>query len=143
MPFSDLAKKAISEKETNELLESMDTDRDGKLTVDELIEGTFGAPMPDDVKLPEPTAEEKADEERIKKEKELEKEKFKVADKNKDGFLDKDELPAAFYPETHEGVLALTAAAALKARDTDGDGELSPAEFWHGEDPDDHDNEEL
>merc|ERR1719487_1298314 len=65
--------------------------------------------------------------------KELEKEKFKAADKDQSGLLSLQELPALFYPETHDGVLELTAAATLKAKDTDGNGELTPKEFWEGD----------
>lgn len=136
MDFAKQARHAIVAKETGALFDEMDSDKDGKVSLDELLDNTFGAPMPEDVKLPEPDAQQAAEEERIKKEKELEKQKFKLADKNGDGFLDQDELPAAFYPETHDGVLALTAAAALKSKDKDGDGELSPAEFWENEDED-------
>merc|ERR1719487_1178789 len=123
------------------LFENMDANKDGKISLEELLESNFGVPFPEG-EAPTPDAEQAAEDERIKKEKELEKEKFKLADKNGDGFLDKDELPAAFYPETHDGVLALTAAAALKSKDKDGDGELTPTEFWQNE-GDDINSEDL
>merc|ERR1712232_851068 len=58
------------------------------------------------------------------------RQKFKLADADGDGFLSKEELPATFYPELHEGVLALTAAESLKQKDKDGDGELSFEELF-------------
>jgi len=72
---------------------------------------------------------------------ELEKEKFKVADTNKDGFLSVEELPSLFYPETHDGVLEVTAKHTLDQKDKDGDGQLSQKEFWEGEVADGQDTE--
>merc|ERR1711924_362152 len=74
--------------------------------------------------------EEKEDKAEAAKQKELVTAKFHAADGNKDGFLDSEELPALFYPETHEAILEMTAAADLKPMDTNSDGQLTPKEFF-------------
>jgi len=58
------------------------------------------------------------------------KKKFKIADADFDGVLSKAEIPALFYPETHEGVLQIAAQHTLDQKDTDKDGLLSFKEFW-------------
>merc|ERR1712083_774504 len=70
---------------------------------------------------------------------ELEAAKFQVADENKDGRLSPNELPALFYPETHDGSLELTAKATMRQKDLNGDGLLTPKEFWDGDAVDDED----
>merc|ERR1719412_3086101 len=94
--------------------------RDGKLSLEELLKGMdqWGE------------GEDKQDAEAWNS---LETAKFKVADKSGDGFLDLEELPALFCPETHEGVLEITAEWTLDQKDTDKDRLLSPKEFWEGE----------
>merc|ERR1711957_803941 len=64
---------------------------------------------------------------------ELETAKFRAADQDGNSLLDLEELPSLFYPETHDGVLTMTAEATLKSKDTDGDGQLTPKEFWEGD----------
>lgn len=130
MDFATTARQAIVAKETSVLLDSMDTNKDGKLSLDELISGNFGPSLPEGEEFAANNPEQVAEDERIKQDKELEKQKFKVADKDGDGFLNKDELPSAFYPETHDGVLSLTAGAQFKRKDKDGDGQLTSEEFW-------------
>merc|ERR1712194_251086 len=63
----------------------------------------------------------------------------KAVDRNGDALLDIHELPAVFYPETHPGTLDLVTKSTLKLKDLDGDGFLSPKEFWEG----DADGEDL
>jgi len=100
----------------------MDEDKDGRLSLEEFIK--------DMQQWGEETAEDKAE---ADKRRELETSKFHVADNNKDGMLQPDDLPALFYPETHDGVLTLTAEATMRAKDKDGNGELTPKEFWDGD----------
>merc|ERR1712129_91342 len=47
---------------------------------------------------------------------------------------DGNELPALFYPEVHQGVLQVAVAATMRQKDLDGDGKLSPKEFWEAHD---------
>eukprot|EP00446_Apocalathium_sp_SHHI-4_P002473 CAMPEP_0177195404 /NCGR_PEP_ID=MMETSP0367-20130122/23499_1 /TAXON_ID=447022 ORGANISM="Scrippsiella hangoei-like, Strain SHHI-4" /NCGR_SAMPLE_ID=MMETSP0367 /ASSEMBLY_ACC=CAM_ASM_000362 /LENGTH=277 /DNA_ID=CAMNT_0018643437 /DNA_START=50 /DNA_END=883 /DNA_ORIENTATION=- len=122
MSFSDHMRREIASKDIGTVLEEMDGDKDGKLSLAELIKdmeqwGDAGE---------EETADKKA---RL----EAETAKFKVADSDGDGVLDTKELPALFYPETHDGVLELTTQGSLKAKDRDGDGKLTMKEFWEGD----------
>merc|ERR1712187_1039644 len=100
----------------------MDSDKDGKLSLSELLKDLdqWGESGDEDKK--------EADARR-----EVETAKFKVADSNGDGLLDTQELPALFYPETHDGTLELTAKSTLKQKDRNNDGMLSPEEFWEGD----------
>jgi len=142
LDFSKSSRKAIVGKEALVVFDQMDSNKDGKISLEELIENSFGAPVPDVDGVPvtpKPSADQDADDARVKKEKELETAKFKAADANADGFLDKEELPSAFYPEVNDGVLALVAAASLKGKDKDGDGELTPEEFWEHEEGENED----
>merc|ERR1711865_969897 len=66
----------------------------------------------------------------------LETKKFKLADKNGDGELDISELPAMFYPELHDEMLALVSGQGFKENDADGDGLLTQKEFSVFEDAD-------
>jgi len=136
LDFSKSSRKAIAGKEALAMYDQMDSNKDGKISLEELIESSFGVPVPDVDGIaitPKPSVDQDAEDARAKKEKELETAKFKAADTNSDGFLDKEELPAAFHPEVNDNVLAVTAAASLKAKDKNGDGELTPEEFGEHE----------
>lgn len=61
---------------------------------------------------------------------EVERAKFNEADSNKNGVLDAPEMPGYFYPETNPSVLEVMTVAAMKENDRNGDGKLSPKEFW-------------
>jgi len=127
LAFSDSTRRQILEREVQAVLEEMDLDRDGKLSVQELVKDldSWGG---EDVK---------EDEHEAATMKELATAKFGAADTSKDGLLDIHELPAIFYPETHEGVLDLTARQTLREKDGNGDGLLSLQEFWRGAPSDD------
>lgn len=123
LEFSSIARMEIAKKDIHTILDEMDLNRDQKLSLEELLK---------DVEA----QAEGADEEEMKEmagRKELETNKFKAADTDGDGLLDIKELPALFYPEIHEGVLALTVEATLKSKDKNGDGKLTMKEFWEGD----------
>merc|ERR1712079_126943 len=61
---------------------------------------------------------------------ELERLRFLVADSNGDGELSGDELPAVFFPETHEGMLDVQAVETMHAKDKNHDGKLSMHEYF-------------
>lgn len=125
LDFSRSIRLAIAKKDVSTIVDEMDGDRDGKLSLEELLKDI--ETWADDG---EPGSENNAE---AHSRKELETQKFKLADRNGDGFLDMEELPAVFYPETHEGVLHLAAGHTHKRKDTDGNGQLSPREFWEGD----------
>mmetsp|Transcript_156895 Transcript_156895/g.273088 ORF Transcript_156895/g.273088 Transcript_156895/m.273088 type:complete len:236 (+) Transcript_156895:64-771(+) len=129
MDFAVVMRKTIAKKDIQTIIDEMDGDKDGKLSLPELLK--------DMEQWGEEGEEDKAE---AQKRKDHEAEKFKVADSNGDGFLDSEELPALFYPETHDGVLELTAAQTMQHKDLNGDGKLTSKEFWEG---DSVDGEEL
>jgi Ca2+-binding EF-hand superfamily protein len=137
LAFSDSTRRQIAEREVETVLEEMDLDKDGKLSVQELVKDldSWGG---EDVR---------EDEHEAGMMKEVETAKFGAADTNMDGLLDIHELPAMFYPETHEGVLDITSRQSLRQKDGDGDGLLSLQEFWRGglrpDDALDQEGEEL
>jgi Ca2+-binding EF-hand superfamily protein len=132
LDFSDLTRTAIVQKDAGEGFPGMDGDDDGKISLNELLENTVG---------PIDAGKEDADEKAMR---ELDTAKFKAADKNGDGFLDKDESVGFLYPELNDGVLSLVATDSLKTKDKNNDGELEHLEFWaaaDGEEEDDIDKE--
>jgi len=112
----------IAKKDIHTILNEMDTDRDGKLNLEELLK---------DMDMQSEGSDEDAKE--IMEKKETESQKFNLADNNGDGKLDVDELPSLFYPETHQGVLELTAKVTLTQKDMNKDGQLTAKEFWEGD----------
>jgi Ca2+-binding EF-hand superfamily protein len=145
------------------LFEKIDTDKDGKMSMPEIIafwkitrKGMLHQNNAQDMELMDTNKDKKVSlEEFIKEEeeqeleveketgdarrkafRELETAKFKAADKNSDGFLDEHELPDAVYGETHDEIVRIMAAHHLKSKDTNGDGKLNEKEFHElGEDP--------
>jgi len=87
-----------------------DTNKDGKLSMDEVPESFFE-----------------------QKHGEVAQQILDAADHNSDGFFTTDEMPALFFPETHDGVLEIAAKQTLLRSDKDGDGQLSQAEMWEGQ----------
>merc|ERR1719359_2557471 len=100
--YSQSMRKVIAKKDIHTVIDEMDGDKDGKLNLAELLK--------DMEQWGEEGEEDKA---QGAKRKVLETAKFKAADQNNDGVLDTEELPALFYPETHDGVLEMTASATL------------------------------
>merc|ERR1719174_3039424 len=120
--YSHNMRKVIAKKDISTVIDEMDTDKDGKLSLMELLK--------DMEQWGEEGEEDKA---QAAQRKELETAKFHAADSDKNGLLDSTELPALFYPETHDGVLELTAKSTLMQKDKNGDGVLTPIEFWTGD----------
>jgi len=118
--FSQRAGLSIAQKDVTALMEEIDASKDGKLHLDEHI-----ADIRKQAEGSDPE-EEKHLEHRLK----IEEMKFKVADTNGDGLLDREEVPGLFYPEVHDGVLAIVVAETMRSKDTNGDGKLSQKEFW-------------
>mmetsp|Transcript_53854 Transcript_53854/g.149796 ORF Transcript_53854/g.149796 Transcript_53854/m.149796 type:complete len:276 (+) Transcript_53854:78-905(+) len=129
LEYSMVMRKAAAGRGDHAAVEELDANRDGKLSLEEVLKdiGTWA----DDA-----DNEEKKSAEALRA---VESEKFRVADGDADGYLSREELAAMFYPEIHDGVLAITAAASLREKDRDGDGELTQREFWEGDVSDDED----
>lgn len=129
MEYSGDIRKHIAKRDISAVLDEMDADKDGKLSLAELMKDMdqWGEGGGDD------------DKKEAEMRKELETAKFKAADGNGDALLDINELPALFYPETHQGTLDLVTKSTLRQKDLDGDGFLTPKEFWEG----DADGEDL
>jgi len=130
LEFFKGSRMGIANKQSAEDFESSDTNKDGKVSMEEMIEHRFGAPLPDDIELSQ-TPEQVAEGKIIAEEKDLETKKFKVADLNGDGFLDKTEFSHTAFPDTHDAVLSLVAAVGFKGLDKDKDGGLTFDEFLH------------
>jgi len=126
--FSQMMRRTIAKKDIQTVIDEMDGDKDGKLSLPELLK--------DMEQWGEEGEEDKA---LAAKRKELETAKFRAADQDGNSLLDLEELPSLFYPETHDGVLTMTAEATLKSKDTDGNGQLTPKEFWEGDSVDGED----
>merc|ERR1719261_379408 len=116
--FATTMRLQIAQKDIHTILDEMDLNKDKQLSLEELLK---------DMYMQSEGSEEDAKE--INSRKELETQKFKAADHNSDGMLSAEELPALFYPETHPGVLELTAGATLTLKDTNKDGKLTAKEF--------------
>jgi len=120
MGFSDRMRKQIAAKDISDVLSEMDADKDGKLSWTELVSDMEQWGDDEDKKEREQRVEE-------------ERAKFRAADANGDELLDLVEMTSLFYPETHPGVLEITARTALKQKDVNGDGKLTAKEFWEGD----------
>jgi len=115
--FSESVAKKTASKDTGAVLEEIDTSKDGFLSLEEHL---------NDLK-------NQADGDMNNDRKALETTKFNAADLNGDGKLEKDELPALFYPETNEVVLSITVGQTLRQKDKNDDQKLSAIEFWVGD----------
>lgn len=121
--FSDKTSKAVAVTNSKTKLQDMDKDKDGKLNVTELLTGIQTAEGVENDKFAIVAA--------------LEREKFKVADGNKDGLLDELEVAAFFHPEIHDGMLEHVAENALNEKDKDGDELLTMHELLAAQDDED------
>lgn len=131
MAFSASIGKSIAGKDIGAILEEIDTNKDGSLGLEEHLNDIHNqADGGDEAEMKE-----------LEHRKGVETAKFKAADLNNDGALDKTELPSLFYPETHEGVLSVTVSETMRQKDGNKDGKLSPKEFWESDQMDGDDSD--
>jgi len=119
LSYSEKMRHRIAAKDAKATLEELDTDHDGKLSEAEIM-AELGEEQP---------GEGEEHNEEIAMYMDREKEKFKVADANSDGFLSGEEVSALFYPETHSAVLEVSVKHEIALLDKDGDNQLNPEEF--------------
>merc|ERR1719188_1584808 len=99
---------SIASRDIGAILEEIDTSKDGKLTLDEHLNDIHNqADGGDEEEMKE-----------LEERKKVEAAKFAAADNNGDQVLDIEEIPALFYPETHDGVLAVSVAETMRQKDT-------------------------
>ncbi|XP_059477375.1 reticulocalbin-2 isoform X2 [Neocloeon triangulifer] len=111
--------RMLSEEEAQERFEDIDENKDGKVSWEEHLEDTYGGTIVDDLKQHEPNVK------MLKDDKEL----FDTADKNKDGYLDKNEFPLFSSPEEHPEMHDIILNHTLEDKDTDKDGFVTFQEF--------------
>jgi len=121
--YYEQMRKHIASREVKDVLTKLDANEDGGVSIEELMKD-----------WDQGGEDEKQEFVSLRSH---EEEKFALADADKNGVLDEEELPALYYPETHAGVLDLTAKETMHHRDIDKDGFLTPKEFWEGHGDDD------
>eukprot|EP00747_Dinoflagellata_sp_TGD_P169337 gnl/TRDRNA2_/TRDRNA2_198089_c0_seq1.p1 gnl/TRDRNA2_/TRDRNA2_198089_c0~~gnl/TRDRNA2_/TRDRNA2_198089_c0_seq1.p1 ORF type:complete len:271 (-),score=64.62 gnl/TRDRNA2_/TRDRNA2_198089_c0_seq1:66-878(-) len=110
LEHSNQVRLEIGTERVRFVLKKLDTDKDGRLTMEELLA------KPKSKKCPSAGASHTPGQ-------------FKLFDRNEDGFLDADELPVIAYPGAVRGQ---TVSAIFTPMDIDGDGMLSPQEVLNG-----------
>ncbi|KAG7199685.1 hypothetical protein KM043_014272 [Ampulex compressa] len=105
----------LSVEESQDRLEDADTDEDGKVTWDEVLQDTYGLD-PEDLDVNEKLITD-------------DKQMFEAADVNDDGYLDTEEFKAYTHPEETPRMLPLLLKQALEDKDSDKDGFISFQEF--------------
>lgn len=127
--FAKEHRKSTARMETEAMIHSIDTNKDGKLDEKELEEH-----VKDEHNQPHHHEEEEGDNEH-KLQNMLHK--FTVADLDGNGLLEEDEIVHLFVPETHADVLNSHAHMELGFRDRNDDEKLSIEEFYQVYDPED------
>ncbi|CAI9726516.1 reticulocalbin-2 isoform X1 [Octopus vulgaris] len=118
--------KNLDKDEINEEFSSMDTDGDKKVTWEEYVH-KFYSYTPEFLKEMKMKGGQENDE--ILKIIEDDEEKFKVADRNKDGNLDVSEFPAVLHPYDYDFMYDHEIKRALREHDKNGDNKIDLAEY--------------
>lgn len=112
--------RGIASKDVMSILDELDTSKDGKLSLEEHLEDISKQADGGD-------AEEMQE---LEMRKEFEAAKHAAADVNQDGYLDAEELPGLYYPETADAVLSVTVEETMRQKDSNRDGRLNIREFF-------------
>lgn len=120
--YAHQMRRAVAKMELDDIMNSKDTSKDGKLTFDEFL----GDPG----KVPEEEQNERQAE-------------FKALDANSDKFLDHDELASVYHHHTNEKVEGVLSKIAMKDKDKNRDGVLSLEEFYTHLQPEEEDPVEI
>lgn len=105
----------LSAEESQDRLEDADTDEDGKVSWNEILQDTYGTD-PEDLAVDDKLISD-------------DKQTFQAADINKDGYLDTEEFKAYTHPEETPRMFPLLLKQALDDKDTNKDGSISFQEF--------------
>ncbi|CAB3363717.1 Hypothetical predicted protein [Cloeon dipterum] len=111
--------RLLSEEEAEEKFEDVDENRDGKVTWEEHLEDAYGGTVVEDIQMHEPNVKMLQDD----------RELFNAADKNKDGYLNKQEFSLFSSPEEHPEMHDIILNHTLSEKDTNRDGHLTFQEF--------------
>lgn len=105
----------LSTEESQDRLEDADSDKDGKVSWNEILQDTYGTD-PQDLAIDDKLIND-------------DQQTFEAADINKDGYLDTDEFKAYTHPEETPRMFPLLLKQALNDKDIDSDGFISFQEF--------------
>lgn len=126
LQFITDTRKSSFVKDGPTMIDEKDGDKDGKISLDEILK--------DPVSEEEEVDGHEAETEAARVEYRVHQgEKFKAADGDNDGLLDEMEFAAFSNPEVHDHILRITAQRAMENKDRDKDGLLTFDEF--SEDP--------
>jgi len=117
--FAQAMRHVLARRELPRLLLQQDLNRDGELSLREVLLAVDPVGGGDEKELRD-----------LKGRKRLEKLKFQHSDADGNGRLDREEAAALFFPETHPKVLEVVAKYRLHALDADQSGKLCPREFF-------------
>eukprot|EP00927_Polykrikos_kofoidii_P003110 TRINITY_DN1122_c0_g3_i1.p1 TRINITY_DN1122_c0_g3~~TRINITY_DN1122_c0_g3_i1.p1 ORF type:complete len:293 (+),score=78.65 TRINITY_DN1122_c0_g3_i1:29-907(+) len=131
LEYAKAVTKSIARKDVKKIIEEIDKSKDGLISLEEH--------MADIQDLAQGGDEEEMNE--LPHRMEIEKAKFLAADENQDQHLQAHEVASLFYPETHDGVLSVKTRETLRQKDKDGDGRMSPMEFWEVDESDGEDGQ--
>eukprot|EP00927_Polykrikos_kofoidii_P063064 TRINITY_DN57871_c0_g1_i1.p1 TRINITY_DN57871_c0_g1~~TRINITY_DN57871_c0_g1_i1.p1 ORF type:complete len:263 (-),score=65.10 TRINITY_DN57871_c0_g1_i1:29-817(-) len=115
--YGRIVGQAIEDKDAGDLFASIDTSKDGKVTLMELVAATKKH-------LANETAV------KLNAEEEMATARFSAADLNRDGMLDTQEVRGLHFPSIRNGVPSFSLQEAFDDLDKDSDGLLSANEFW-------------
>jgi len=134
--FAHKMRRAFSKKQLHNDMEEMDTNTDGKVSLEEFL-----------VYFQRGTDDEHQNEGPSKEEQEQfvedQRQEFKAADKNNDGYVDADELTHMHHHFINDKVETETTKVTMEGQDQDGNGELTMQEFHMSGDGASEDDQEV
>jgi len=128
LDFSKATKLSQRDVLVEGAFQQIDEDADGRVSLSEHLASVVGHPVPDDVEMPKDDLSDE-DAKQLEKDKSVEAAKFKVADKDGDGFLSTVELQVMLHPLVHPEIMHIVASSTFEGMDKDGDGVLTSDEL--------------
>jgi len=123
LDFGSKMKRYIANNNVVAIMNIIDTNKDGKLSLEEHVSQFMDPSL----------ATDESSKEALRQERKVEAEKFRIADANKDNFLVGSEVASLFTPHLEDAVHTLHVGETLKHKDSNKDGKLSFEEFWYYE----------